>query len=198
MQLGPSGQPLHRRDGAPLDLDRQEKAAQLRLTVDEHRARAALAELAAVFGAGELHVLSQHLKKRLVHGEQHLRTLAVHVEGQNHPLDVAKHLVLHPSWSIAFRARAHSHRSGTTACARLEAGLGSSGYTRIVFIPSASAGSMSFSSRLPITTHRSGGLLATRMAISNTAGCGLSRPASTEVTIASTQSAIPSRRKSCQ
>src|SRR5260370_714453 len=44
---------------------------------------------------------------------------------------------------------------------------------------------MSFSSRLPITTQRSGGLFATSIAISNTAGCGFTRAAATRLAVAS-------------
>src|SRR5487761_827470 len=106
----------------PCDLDGEEEAAQQWLAVDQDRARAALAELATMFRAGELHVLAQHLAERLVHWQQQLRALAVDFECHHHPLDFAKQLLLHASWSIAFKTRAHSPRSGTTACARLEAG----------------------------------------------------------------------------
>ena len=46
-------------------LDAEHQAREHRLAVDEHRARAALAQLAAVLGAGELQVLPQHFEQRL-------------------------------------------------------------------------------------------------------------------------------------
>src|SRR3989440_5382407 len=48
--------------------------------VDEHGARAALTQLAAVLGAREAQVLAQHLEQRLVRREGHLDGIAVHVE----------------------------------------------------------------------------------------------------------------------
>src|SRR5260370_21240102 len=170
MELTPGGHPFDRRDRAALDLDWEQEAAQRRLAVDEHRARAALAQLAAMLGARELHVLAQNLEERLVHRQQQLAPLAVDIQRTDVPIDRALYLVSQLESSIVRRAWAQAHRSGAIACARLDAGTGSSGWTRIVRIPSMSAGSMSFSSRLPITTHCSGWTPARRIAISNTAG----------------------------
>ena len=116
-----------RRDRAALDLDGQDKAAQVRLAIDEHRASAALAKLAPMLGAGEAHVLAQNLEQRLVHGHQHLRALAVDVERQRHAFDGALELVFHYRPSITLNAVAHSQRSAATEFARVEAGGGSSG-----------------------------------------------------------------------
>ena len=60
--------PFDRLDAAALALDRQHQAGEHRLAVDEHRARAALAELAAVLGAGEVEILAEHLEQGLVRG----------------------------------------------------------------------------------------------------------------------------------
>src|SRR5712691_8524230 len=198
MQVGPFGHPLDRRDRPSFYLHRQQQAAQLGLAVHQHGARPALAELTAVLRARQLHVLAKHLEQRLVHGQQELGMLAVDLERDDVAVDLARHLLLHGEPSIAFRAWEHAQRSGATAWARLDVGIGSSGWTRIVRMPSASAGSMSFDSLFPITTHRSASAPPARIASSNTAGCGLRCPASTEVTIACTWSAMPSSRKSSQ
>src|SRR6266851_3174520 len=170
VELRPARKPLDGRDRAAFDLDRQQQAAQLRPSVHEDTACPAFAQLAAVLGAGQLHVLAQHLEKGLVHRQQQLGPLAIYVQCNDLPIDGALYLVSQLASSIVRRASAHAHRSGATACAWLDAGTGSSGWTRIAHIPSLSAGSMSFSSRLPITTHCSGWTPAHRIAISKTAG----------------------------
>src|SRR6185437_8919326 len=108
----------------------------------------------SVLGPGELHVFAEHLEQGLVDGHEHLARLAVDIECQDDPLDLARDLIPHGS-SISLTALAHSQRSGTTTSARLDSGFGSSGWTRIARIPNASAGPTSFSSRFPITTHLS-------------------------------------------
>src|SRR6266404_1303655 len=123
-----------------------------------------------MFRSGELHVFAQHLEERLVHRQQQLAALAVYVQCNDVPIDGALYLVSQLGSSIVRRAWAQAHRSGATACARLDAGTASSGWTRIAHIPSLSAGSMSFSSRLPMTTHCSGSTPSNRIAISKTAG----------------------------
>src|SRR3981081_1127129 len=52
---------LHRCDGALFQLDRQQEAAQLWPSVDQHRACAALTELAPMLGAGQLQAPPQAL-----------------------------------------------------------------------------------------------------------------------------------------
>src|SRR5215472_1007016 len=168
VQLRPARHALDGRDRPTLHLQREDEAAQVRPAVDEHGARAALSELAAVLGPGEPHVLAQDLEQRLVRRHEQVAALAVDIEREHDPLDIAEDLVLHSDPSISLSALTHFHRSGATASARLWAGAGSSGWTRIVRMPSARAGSMSFSSRFPITTHRPAATPARSIAISNT------------------------------
>jgi hypothetical protein len=51
---------------AAVTLDTQHQTRQHRLAIEQHRARAALAQLAAVFGAAQVQVFTQHLEQRLV------------------------------------------------------------------------------------------------------------------------------------
>src|SRR5262245_24549431 len=88
MQLGAAGEAFDGLDAAALALDRQHEAGELRLAVEQHGAGAALAELAAVLGAGEREVLAQDLEQRLVRGEGRLHRLAVDAQIQ---LDVPLH-----------------------------------------------------------------------------------------------------------
>ena len=66
---------------APVALDAEHQARQHRLAVEQHGARAALAELAAVLGAAEVQILTQHLEQRLVRRERDLGRLAVDGQG---------------------------------------------------------------------------------------------------------------------
>src|SRR5262245_21121632 len=84
MQLGAAGKAFHGLDAAPLALHRQHEAGELRLAVEQYGAGAALAELAAVLGAGEGEVLAQDLEQRLVRGEGRLHRLAVDAQIQLH------------------------------------------------------------------------------------------------------------------
>ena len=79
MQVVAQLEPLHGLDRAPLRLGGQHQAGEHRPPVEQHRAGAALAELAAMLGARKLHVLTQHLEQRLVHGQQELDAFAVDV-----------------------------------------------------------------------------------------------------------------------
>ena len=65
-----------------LAFEREHQAGKHRLAVDQHRAGAAFAELAAVLGAGEVEVLAQHLEQRLVRRERDFDVLAV--DAQHH------------------------------------------------------------------------------------------------------------------
>src|SRR5207245_6640343 len=94
VQLRGRAQALDGRDRSALDLDGEEQAAQLRLAVDEHRAGAALAQLAAVLGAGEAEVFTQHLEQRLVAGKGQLDGVAVDAQAQ---LQAARHIVWMPN-----------------------------------------------------------------------------------------------------
>src|SRR5205823_12096308 len=142
----PPGHPFDGRDGASPDLDWKQQAAQLGLAIHQDRARPALAQLATVLGPGQLHVLAKHFEQCLVHGNEQLTGFAVDLERENDSFDLALDFVPHQDPSISLTAFAHSQRSGTTACARLDAGAGSSGYTRIARMPRDRAGSTSFSS----------------------------------------------------
>ena len=81
MQAAVGRQALHGRDVTAVAVDAEHQTRQHRLSVEQHRARAALAELAAVFRAGQIQVLTQHLEERLVRGERDLGRLAVDGEG---------------------------------------------------------------------------------------------------------------------
>src|SRR3989442_8394841 len=75
-------QPLDGDDRPPLALQGQDQAGQLRSSVHKDRAGAALAELAAVLGAGQPEVLAQDFQERLVGREGGFLILAVHVQAQ--------------------------------------------------------------------------------------------------------------------
>ncbi len=78
MQPAIRGEPFDRRHASAGVVDREGQTREDGFAVDEHRAGAALAELAAVLGAGELQVFAQHLEQRLVAVDEHVHALAVH------------------------------------------------------------------------------------------------------------------------
>ena len=80
MEPARPGHALDGLDAAALALEAEHEAREHRLAVDEHGAGAALAELAAVLGAGQPEVLAQDLEQRLVRRERDLDRLAVHAE----------------------------------------------------------------------------------------------------------------------
>ena len=82
MQPAAVGHALDGRDLAPLALDRKHQAGEHGLAVDQDRARPALAELAAVLGAGEVQLLAEHLEQRLVRRREDVALLTVDLEGQ--------------------------------------------------------------------------------------------------------------------
>src|SRR6266513_4997240 len=94
MQLRAAAEALDRFHRAALALGGQHQAGKLRCAVDQHGAGAALAQLAAVLGAGEAEVLAQHLEQRLVAGEGQLDGLAVDAQAQ---LQAARHFVWVPN-----------------------------------------------------------------------------------------------------
>ena len=69
-------------------LDAEHQAREHRLTVEQHGAGAALAKLAAVLGAAEVQVLTQHLEQRLVRRERDVGRLAV--DGQRESIGRAR------------------------------------------------------------------------------------------------------------
>ena len=63
------GQPLDRRDGGAVSLDREDEAGVDGAPVDEDGARAALADEAALLGAGEPEVVAQDVEQGVVGGD---------------------------------------------------------------------------------------------------------------------------------
>src|SRR5688572_31469123 len=73
---------------------RQGQTGEDRHAADEHRAGAALSELAAVFRAGEAQVLPEYLEQRGVRRDRDRHRLAVHDEGGHYLRRTARHLEL--------------------------------------------------------------------------------------------------------
>ena len=71
---------LDRLDMLPLALDSQEEAGEDGLAIHEHRAGAALSELAPVLGARQTEILAQDFEQGLVRRESDLDGLAVYAE----------------------------------------------------------------------------------------------------------------------
>src|SRR5688572_31278412 len=78
MEPGAARQAFDRLDAAALAFEHQHDAGELRLAVHQHGAGAALAELAAVLGAGQPEVFPQHLEQGLVRRDRSREGLAVH------------------------------------------------------------------------------------------------------------------------
>jgi hypothetical protein len=74
---------LDRQDVAPIAFGREREAREHGIAVEQHRACAALAQLAAVFRPGELQILAQDLEQRLVGVDEYVDALAVHGHGQS-------------------------------------------------------------------------------------------------------------------
>ena len=66
MEPSPFGQALDGRDGWPVRLDCEDQARVDADAIDEHRARAALPDEAALLGAGEPEVVAQDIEERVV------------------------------------------------------------------------------------------------------------------------------------
>src|SRR6266480_360152 len=94
MQLRAAAEAFDRFHRAALALGGEHQAGKLRRAVDQHGAGAALAQLAAVLGAGEAEVLAQHFEKRLVPGAGQLDGLAVDAQAE---LQAARHFVWVPN-----------------------------------------------------------------------------------------------------
>src|SRR5436190_457323 len=82
MQTAAVGHAFDGRDLARLQVGRQRQTREHGRAVDEHRARAALSELAAVLGADEIEILAQDFEQRLVDGDEQLARLAVDCEAE--------------------------------------------------------------------------------------------------------------------
>jgi hypothetical protein len=65
-------------DHGPVALEAEHEAGEDGLSVEDHRARAALPELAAVLRAGQSELLPQDLEERLAGREGHLHGIPVH------------------------------------------------------------------------------------------------------------------------
>src|SRR2546428_558369 len=82
MKLGAAREPFDGRHVGVADRHRQREAREHRRAVDEHGARAALAELAAVLRAGEAELLTKDFEERVVRLRRDGARLAVHAEGE--------------------------------------------------------------------------------------------------------------------
>src|SRR5256712_9086120 len=80
MQPAALRHPLDRLHPAPGAREAEHQAGEHRTRIHEHRAGAALAQLAAVLRAGEAQVLAQHFEQRLVRCERDLDGLAVELQ----------------------------------------------------------------------------------------------------------------------
>src|ERR1041385_1242314 len=80
MKFGAVRHSLDRLDVAALCIEAQHQARKNRTSIDEHRARAAFAEFAAVLRAGEIQILTQNFEQRLVRCEGDLSLFAVEGE----------------------------------------------------------------------------------------------------------------------
>jgi hypothetical protein len=67
-----------RRDRAAAAFDGERQAGEHRFAIHEHRAGAALTELAAVLRAGEPQILAEHFEQRLVSGARDIDRIAIH------------------------------------------------------------------------------------------------------------------------
>src|SRR5262245_36704895 len=97
MERRASREALHGLDRAAVALDREREAGKERHAVHEHRAGAALAELATVLGPGEPQVLAQHLEQGLVRRERRLERLAIDAHGD---VDVAADVGTSVRWCV--------------------------------------------------------------------------------------------------
>jgi hypothetical protein len=77
VQASVGRQPFDRRHFTPAAVDAEHKTRQDRLAIEQHGARAALAELAPVLRAAKVEILTQDLEQRLVRRERHLGSFAV-------------------------------------------------------------------------------------------------------------------------
>src|SRR5436190_14511075 len=85
IELGAAAETFDGVDRLAFALERKHQAGELGFAIDEHCAGAALAELAAVLGAGEAEVFAQHLEQRLVRRERSVVRLAVGRKWKVHP-----------------------------------------------------------------------------------------------------------------
>ena len=82
MEAAALGHALDRQDLPAAEVRRQGEAGEHGLAVHEHRAGAALAELAAVLRADQAEILAQYLEEGLVDRHEHVVRLAVDRQGE--------------------------------------------------------------------------------------------------------------------
>src|SRR5436190_17721376 len=80
MQPAAFGHSFNGSDLAVLGIEAEKQARQNRLTVDQHRARAALAQLAAVLGSGQPQIFAEDLKQCLMRSKRDFGFFAVQSE----------------------------------------------------------------------------------------------------------------------
>src|ERR1051325_9927591 len=80
MKLGSVGHSLDRFHVTTFGVKAEHQTRKYRTSIDEHRARAKLAQLAAVLCAGEIQILTQNFQQRLVRCEGDLGLFAVEGE----------------------------------------------------------------------------------------------------------------------
>src|ERR1041384_817081 len=80
MKLGPVSHSFDRFDVTIFRVEAKHQTGKNRTSIDEHRTRATLTELAAVFCAGEIQILTQNFEQRLVRCEGDLCLFAVECE----------------------------------------------------------------------------------------------------------------------
>src|ERR1051325_8886894 len=80
MKLGAMGHSLDRFHVTTFGVKAEHQTRKYRTSIDEHRARATLAQFATVLGAGEIQILTQNFQQRLVRCEGDLRLFAVEGE----------------------------------------------------------------------------------------------------------------------
>src|SRR5439155_13743720 len=123
VQLAAGGHPLDRPHAPSRAGEAEHETGEHGRAVDQHGARAALTQLAAVLRAREAQVLAQHLEQGLVRREGHLDGLAVHVErdlrlgvGGAHVRNV---ILITAWWRASFRASQARRVSMRVACTML-------------------------------------------------------------------------------
>src|SRR3954469_8330745 len=113
MELVAELHPLDRLDRFAARLGGEHQTGEHGTAVHQHRAGAALAELAAVLGAGQRALLAQHLEQRVVGGEDHGAILAVDPQPQG------GQVVVHSSSGLSNSTpAAKTPRPRSSACSR--------------------------------------------------------------------------------
>src|SRR2546423_13519332 len=80
MKLSAVGHALNRLHLTAFSFQPKHQTRQNRAPVNQHRARTTLAQLAAVFRAGEIQIFTQHFEQRLVRRKSYFGVFAVQTE----------------------------------------------------------------------------------------------------------------------